>query len=273
MALDIGPDTARAFRRYSTEARTVFWNGPMGVFETQPSRPAPSRSRRRSRPTGALTVVGGGDSASRHRAGRPRRQGLARVDRRRRLARVRPGKEASPAWRRSTMTRVHPMGPTARAAPSSAATGSCTRPIAESLTLATAVRNGGGPVRDVEVAVRAGVHRAPRRGASGSRRSGRWRRRTASGRSQGAFTGEVSALSSPTPAAGTSSSATRSGGSTSASSTRRSTSRQAPRWARPGPDRVRRRDAGGARGGRDLRARPRAARGRLAEMTTPTLDG
>ncbi|HEY4238634.1 MAG TPA: phosphoglycerate kinase, partial [Kofleriaceae bacterium] len=33
MALDIGPGTVELFRRVLTEARTVFWNGPMGVFE------------------------------------------------------------------------------------------------------------------------------------------------------------------------------------------------------------------------------------------------
>src|SRR5262249_20205904 len=33
MALDIGPGSVELFRRILTEARTVFWNGPMGVFE------------------------------------------------------------------------------------------------------------------------------------------------------------------------------------------------------------------------------------------------
>ena len=33
MALDIGPGTIELFRRVLAEARTVFWNGPMGVFE------------------------------------------------------------------------------------------------------------------------------------------------------------------------------------------------------------------------------------------------
>ena len=45
MGLDIGPNTAEAYREVLTDARTVFWNGPMGVFEFDHSHPAPERSR------------------------------------------------------------------------------------------------------------------------------------------------------------------------------------------------------------------------------------
>jgi phosphoglycerate kinase len=65
MALDIGPATVEAYRRVLIAARTVFWNGPMGVFE----KPAFARgtfaiARTLADNKLALTVVGGGDSAA-----------------------------------------------------------------------------------------------------------------------------------------------------------------------------------------------------------------
>ena len=65
MALDIGPETARGFADELARARTVFWNGPMGMFEkaafadgTLAVAHAIGANRR------ALSVVGGGDSAA-----------------------------------------------------------------------------------------------------------------------------------------------------------------------------------------------------------------
>ncbi|MBV8763149.1 MAG: phosphoglycerate kinase [Deltaproteobacteria bacterium] len=65
MALDIGPGTVELYRRVLTEARTVFWNGPMGVFEKkQWANGTVSIAQALADNKLALTVVGGGDSAA-----------------------------------------------------------------------------------------------------------------------------------------------------------------------------------------------------------------
>jgi phosphoglycerate kinase len=62
--LDIGPGTAADFGDAIHEARTVFWNGPMGVFE-DPRFEAGTRTVAQAvADTNAFTVVGGGDSAA-----------------------------------------------------------------------------------------------------------------------------------------------------------------------------------------------------------------
>jgi phosphoglycerate kinase len=65
--LDIGPDTAASFTRAISVAKTVIWNGPMGVFETKPfdaGTMAVAQAMAAAKKAGATTIVGGGDSAA-----------------------------------------------------------------------------------------------------------------------------------------------------------------------------------------------------------------
>jgi phosphoglycerate kinase len=67
MGLDIGPDSARLFTERLADCRTVFWNGPMGVFEMAPfaaGTAAVAEALTAITARGGLTVVGGGDSAA-----------------------------------------------------------------------------------------------------------------------------------------------------------------------------------------------------------------
>ena len=67
MIVDIGPETVAAYTEHLAKAKTVFWNGPMGVFE-HPQFAEGTRAIARSLATltdqGAVTVVGGGDSVA-----------------------------------------------------------------------------------------------------------------------------------------------------------------------------------------------------------------
>ena len=62
--LDIGPGTAAQFGDLLLEARTVFWNGPMGVFEDDRFASGTRAVAQAMADTKAFTIVGGGDSAA-----------------------------------------------------------------------------------------------------------------------------------------------------------------------------------------------------------------
>jgi phosphoglycerate kinase len=64
LGLDIGPETAEAFAAIVAGARSVFWNGPMGVFEWDAFRAGTERVARALADSDGFTAVGGGDSAA-----------------------------------------------------------------------------------------------------------------------------------------------------------------------------------------------------------------
>jgi phosphoglycerate kinase len=64
MGLDIGPETTKQFVAKVKAARTVVWNGPLGVFEMEPFSKGTKAIAQALTECGGMTIVGGGDSAA-----------------------------------------------------------------------------------------------------------------------------------------------------------------------------------------------------------------
>jgi phosphoglycerate kinase len=62
IAVDIGPATIAEFSRVVAGAKTVIWNGPMGIFEKPPFDKGTVALAKAVAESGAVSVVGGGDS-------------------------------------------------------------------------------------------------------------------------------------------------------------------------------------------------------------------
>jgi phosphoglycerate kinase len=62
MGVDIGPRTVEAYARIIKNARTIFWNGPMGIFEIEPFAAGTVKVAQAVAASGAVSIVGGGDS-------------------------------------------------------------------------------------------------------------------------------------------------------------------------------------------------------------------
>ncbi len=64
LGLDIGPQTVETFREVIRGAESLFWNGPMGVFEWEPFRSGTEQVAQAVADSSGFTAVGGGDSAA-----------------------------------------------------------------------------------------------------------------------------------------------------------------------------------------------------------------
>lgn len=62
--VDIGPRTIKLFKKKLSEAKTIFWNGPMGIFEIEPFAEGTHEIAKAIASMKATTIVGGGDSVA-----------------------------------------------------------------------------------------------------------------------------------------------------------------------------------------------------------------
>ena len=62
--LDIGPETAKRYAQVIADAKTVVWNGPMGVFEMPPFDEGTKRVAQAVADSDSISIIGGGDSAA-----------------------------------------------------------------------------------------------------------------------------------------------------------------------------------------------------------------
>ena len=94
---DIGPKTRELYKAEIAKAKTIIWNGPMGVFEKKPfadgTQAVAEAVADATAKNGAITIIGGGDSAAAIEQMRPGRQSQPRQHRRRGVAGV-PGERA-----------------------------------------------------------------------------------------------------------------------------------------------------------------------------------
>jgi 3-phosphoglycerate kinase len=64
VCLDIGPETVKIFSEEIKKAKTIVWNGPMGVFEMEPFSQGTFAIARAVADSSAFSIVGGGDSVA-----------------------------------------------------------------------------------------------------------------------------------------------------------------------------------------------------------------
>lgn len=64
MAVDIGPKTRELFKKELSQCKTIFWNGPMGVYEIPPFNEGSFAVAKTIAETNCFSVIGGGDSAA-----------------------------------------------------------------------------------------------------------------------------------------------------------------------------------------------------------------